>query len=383
MGEAAALLGADAPRRVRRGATLASLVSLVLVVLCVTVQRGRSPRVLSLSSSPHFGGHKSVDAESGAHSSAPPAGGAGAPEPTLPTARAVTASEFEARLGRDLHGRPLSEPKEDHAKGNRAGAAGEKGAEHVRPEAEIMRQPPFKDPLARNPTYEGTGDELREALHYNQRAPALIAADRRAAKAFQAQRAAAQRRIPEAHVAVARQQADHSAKSTLTKLGERAFYKYDSKKGAFYSYSPDKGAVAKPGSIADTLTKIRASASAQTAAAHEPARPELKIGSIAATAHRLATAHTPRPAKHWHAAHVLHSYDVPVRAVAARQRPASASRQRSSPPVAAPANRRRPRRLHAPAPAPSSAHARSSLAIIDEQGMSTEASGMARSLVTH
>ena len=380
MGEAAALLGADAPRRVRRGATMASLVSLVLVVLCVTVQRGRSPRVLSLSS---------VDAESGAHSSAPP-GGAGAPEPTRPTARAVTASEFEARLGRDLHGRPLSEPKEDHAKGNRAGAAGEKEAEHVRPEAEIMRQPPFKDPLARNPTYEGTGDELREALHYNQRAPALIAADRRAAKAFEAQRAAAQRaaaqrRIPEAHVAVARQQGDHSAKSTLTKLGERAFYKYDSKKGAFYSYSPDKGAVAKPGSIADTLTKIRASASAQTAAAHEPARPELKIGSIAATAHRLATAHTPRPAKHWHAAHVLHSYDVPGRAVAARQRPASASRQRSSPPVAAPANRRRPRRLHAPAPAPapSSAHARSSLAIIDEQGMTTEASGMARRLVTH
>ena len=369
MGEAAALLGADAPRRVRRGATMASLVSLVLVVLCVTVQRGRSPRVLSLSS---------VDAESGAHSSAPP-GGAGAPEPTRPTARAVTASEYEARLGRDLHGRPLSEPKEDHAKGNRAGAAGEKEAEHVRPEAEIMRQPPFKDPLARNPTYEGTGDELREALHYNQRAPALIAADRRAAKAFQAQRAAAQRRIPEAHVAVARQQGDHSAKSTLTKLGERAFYKYDSKKGAFYSYSPDKGAVAKPGSIADTLTKIRASASAQTAAAHEPARPEVKIGSIAATAHRLATAHTPRPAKHWHAAHVMHSYDAPGRALAARRRPASASRQRSSPPVAAPANRRRPRRLHAPAPA----HARPSLAIIDEQGMSTEASGMARSLVTH
>ena len=377
MGEAAALLGADAPRRVRRGATLASLASLVLVVLCVTVQRGRSPRVLSLSSSPHFGGHKSVEAEKG---------GEGEPETTRPTARAVTASEFEARLGRDLHGRPLSEPKEDHARGNRAGAAGEKGAEHVRPEAEIMRQPPFKDPLARNPTYEGTGDELREALHYNQRAPALIAADRRAAKAFQAQRAAAQRaaaqrRIPEAHVAVARQQGDHSAKSTLTKLGQRAFYKYDSKKGAFYSYSPDKGAVAKPGSIADTLTKIRASASAQTAAAHEPARPELKIGSIAATAHRLATAHTPRPAKHWHAAHVLHSYEAPGRAVAARQRPASASRQRSSPPVAAPANRRRPRRLHAPAPSP--AHARSSLAIIDEQGMTTEASGMARRLVTH
>ena len=379
MGEAAALLGADAPRRVRRGATLASLVSLVLVVLCVTVLRGRSPRVLTLSSSPRGSGQKSVEAESGAHSSASP-GGAGAPEPTRPTARAVTASEYEARLGRDLHGRPLSEPKKaDRGKGHRAAAAGEHEAKAVRPEAEIMRQPPFKDPLARNPTYEGTGDELREALHYNQRAPALIAADRRAAKAFQAQRAAAQRRIPEARVAVARQQADHSAKSTLTKLGERAFYKYDSKKGSFYSYSPDKGAVAKPGSIADTLTKIRASASAQTAAAHEPARPELKIGSIAATAHRLATAHTPRPAKHWHAAHVLHSYDAPGRALAARRRPASASRQRSSPPVAAPANRRRPRRLHAPAPA----HARPSLAIIDEQGMSTEASGMARSLVTH
>jgi hypothetical protein len=134
---------------------------------------------------------------------------------------------------------------------------------------DVVHQPHFKHPNARNPVYEGSGQELDEALHYNQRAVEN-------AKEYYAQ-------IEE------KRNLQHRVSkkgSTLTKLGSRAFFKFDPVKGSFYKYSPDLGAVAKPGSIADTLAKVAASAKTPTitVSSNGPALPNGDIKAAARAA---------------------------------------------------------------------------------------------------
>lgn len=132
---------------------------------------------------------------------------------------------------------------------------------------DLVHQPHFKNPNARNPTYEGSGEELNEALSYNKRAV-------EGAKKYYA-RIAERRNLEHGHTMSAK-------RSTLTKLGSRAFFKFDPVKGSFYKYSPDIGAVAKPGSIADTLAKVAASAKTPTITVSSG--PALPNGDIRAAA---------------------------------------------------------------------------------------------------
>ena len=151
--------------------------------------------------------------------------------------------------------------------------------------ADVVHNPHFRNPAARNPTYEGTGNELNEALAYNK-------AEVAAAKGYYAKVAAQREQRQKKKMAM---QHEQGKKSPLTELGSRSFFKFDPIKGSFYRYSPDVGVTAKPGSIADTLNKVAASAKTPTISINTNHGPALPNGDIIASARKpAASAH---PAK--------------------------------------------------------------------------------------
>jgi len=125
-----------------------------------------------------------------------------------------------------------------------------KKTKHVRDSraaADAVHQTHFKEPQARNPTYEGTGDELNEALTYNTREVA-------AAKKYYAHIDAQREQMQEQRI---KGQHPQRKKSLVQQLGDRSFFKFDPLKGSFYRYSPDKGAVAKPGRLVLIVHAVR------------------------------------------------------------------------------------------------------------------------------
>ena len=253
------LNGGQGRRETRIAVLAGSMILLGLVCVSVMHRSSGGPNALL--------GHNSIEAETGIHPDPPKL-----PHAHLagPKVNVMTAADYEARLGKDVHGHPLSKhynkegekskgPANKHGKVKR----GVTRQEDTRVAEDLTHQPHFKQPLARNPIYQGTGKELSGALDFNKEASA-------AAKKI-----------------VHMDEAQHKAR-TLSQLGDRTFFKFDPKKGNFYSFSPDKGAVAKPGSIADTLTKIRASASAPAVSVHVDSPVNLPSGNVRATAQRLA-----------------------------------------------------------------------------------------------
>ena len=292
-------------------------------VAVVLVVAGAGPRRTALVASKHGGGSDSIFAETGVAPDAPKRPVAHHSHHPGLTPNAMTAAEYEAKLGRDVHGHPLPKP---------AGKAGAKGAAvrqataataatdgalpagwqkkfdkskgksfYINPtiKAVSWKRPTasaapardsshFKHPQARNPTYEGTGKELNEALSYNKREVA-------AAKDYYAH-VAAQREQMQAH-RIKGQQPQQKKSRLVQQLGDRSFFKFDPVKGSFYRYSPDVGAVAKPGSIADTLNKVAASATTPTITVSPNNGPALPSGDIVAARRPAGKAHAKSKAR--------------------------------------------------------------------------------------
>ena len=338
-------------------------------VAVVLVVAGAGPGRTALVASKHGGGADSIFAETGVAPDAPKRPVAHHSHHPGLTPNAMTAAEYEAKLGRDVHGHPLPKPagkagakgaavrqataataatdgalpagwqkKFDKSKGksfyinptikavswkrptaSAAGGDAAEGAEgelpagwvkkfdtskgksfYINPEIKAVswKRPTasaapardsshFKHPQARNPTYEGTGKELNEALSYNKREVA-------AAKDYYAH-VAAQREQMQAH-RIKGQQPQQKKSRLVQQLGDRSFFKFDPVKGSFYRYSPDVGAVAKPGSIADTLNKVAASATTPTITV-SPNGPALPSGDIVAARRPAGKAHAKSKAR--------------------------------------------------------------------------------------
>ena len=179
--------------------------------------------------------------------------------------------KFDASKGKNFYVNPAKHAITWNRPGSERGSKPDAKLD-ARLARDLVHQPHFKHPNARNPTYEGSGQELDEALNYNARAVER-------AKEYYAR--IEDRRNLHANTS--------QKKSTLTKLGSRAFFKFDPIKGSFYKYSPDHGAVAKPGSVADTLAKVAASAKTPTISVNSG--PALPSGDIQAAARALPKQH--------------------------------------------------------------------------------------------
>jgi hypothetical protein len=375
------LLGRRASSQGRITRRVGALALALLGLTCLAVFTRHGWGRTELISSKDGGGVDNIYAETGVKPDAPQKPKVHHPHHPGITARAVTAAEYEAALGKDIHGNPLPkqakatrqakiaakdaapenkeertnepenkkvpspslsagalpagwEKKYDHSKGkyfyinasikaiswNRPDAGikaakidmkdskkSEPAQSSASPQisspprdsrmaADLVQQPHFKSPSARNPIYEGTGNELNQALKYNK--VAVASARQYYAKIAQGRAEAYHRREQQVkHDNRPARDALHTngrkpqrEKSHLSQLGDRAFFKFDPVKGSFFRYSPDKGAVARPGSIADTLSKYEhgeepsaSSMSVQSRAAAQPpafAQPRPQVHNI-------------------------------------------------------------------------------------------------------
>jgi len=311
--------------------------ALVLALLglgCVALFAGHGVGRTELISSKHGGGSDNIFAETGVRPDAPKRPMVHHPHHPTIKPNAMTAEEYEARLGKDIHGRPLPKKakkaevaaadesdqtaeeqdsqnavrqtkathaatlapgwhnKWDASKGkffyanpsiksitwNRATAevkavktANKAPAHDSRAAPDLVKQPPFHHPGLRNPTYEGTGHELNAALRKHTESTQAAVKYHENISAQREQMYEKQKLMHEGA---------EKKSSKTQQLGSRAFFKFDPIKGSFYKYSPDVGVTAKPGSIADTLAKVAASAKTPTISITAASGPALPNGDI-------------------------------------------------------------------------------------------------------